>query len=50
MSIFGLIRNQWNIPLSKSGNSKNSKYIIEVRLDGQLSISTAVDLYSDVLF
>jgi hypothetical protein len=50
MSISGPVRNQWNIPLSQSGNSKDSKYVIAVRLEEQPSIRTPVGIYSDVIF
>ncbi len=50
MSISGPVRNQWNVPLSQSGNSKDSKYVIAVRLEEQPSIRTPVGIYSDVIF
>ena len=50
MSISGPIRNQWNVPLSQSKNSKESKYVIAVRLEEQPSIRTPVGIYSDVIY
>jgi hypothetical protein len=50
MSISGPVRNQWNVPLSQAGGSKDNKYVIAVRLEENPSVRTPVGTYSDVIY